>query len=279
MNEVKEIAITGGKGGTGKSTVTLLLAREFVEQGKKVVVVDSDVECPNDYLLWGQKLDHSVDKVYAHFPTLDKDKCTKCGLCVKACRNNAIFQPPGEYPVFNYDLCSGCGACWNVCPFGAIVPKKKEIGQIFINTMEENLVLITGLAKPMLEETSPVVRGARDYAQNYAREKGFDVVLIDTAPGTHCSVIHALVNTDLVYTVTEPTPMGAYDLNLILDLVDKLDLPAEIILNRSGVGNKDKVKKVAENYKVDINREIPYSEELAHLYSQGKLLDFDIKKE
>ncbi len=32
-----------GKGGSGKSTITSLLARQYASEGKRVVVVDSDV--------------------------------------------------------------------------------------------------------------------------------------------------------------------------------------------------------------------------------------------
>jgi len=274
MSRIKEIAVTGGKGGTGKSTATILLAKKFFQAGKKVLVVDADVECPNDYLLLNQSLSTVVEKAYAQFPTLDKEKCRQCGLCAEACPNNAIFQAPGEYPVFNYDLCDGCGTCWNVCPYGAIIPKKKEIGKIYKNDIKEGFSLITGAAKPILEETSPVVQKAREVARAYAQEKGFDLILIDTAPGTHCSVIRALMNTDLVYAVTEPTPMGAYDLDLILDLVKKLDLKAEVVLNKAGVGKREKIEKVVRDYKLKITEEIPYSKKLAELYSRNKLSEF-----
>ena len=40
----RKIAITGGKGGTGKSTVAVLLANDYAKQGKKVVLVDSAKE-------------------------------------------------------------------------------------------------------------------------------------------------------------------------------------------------------------------------------------------
>lgn len=113
---MQKIAISGGKGGTGKSTVAILLANKFIKENKRVILCDCDVECPNDYLLLGQKLEKPREKVFAEFPRLNKNKCKKCGLGVKTCRNNAIFQTPGKYPVFIKDLCSGCGACWIVCP-------------------------------------------------------------------------------------------------------------------------------------------------------------------
>ncbi len=53
--KIKKIAITGGKGGTGKSTFSVLLANKLIKQGHRVALVDVDVECPNDYLLLNQK--------------------------------------------------------------------------------------------------------------------------------------------------------------------------------------------------------------------------------
>jgi len=47
---MKIIGITGGKGGTGKSTVATALAFEL-GKNKKVLLVDADVDCPNDHLL------------------------------------------------------------------------------------------------------------------------------------------------------------------------------------------------------------------------------------
>jgi cellulose biosynthesis protein BcsQ len=40
----KIIAVTGAKGGVGKSTVTLLLAWEFSRRGKTVAVIDADIQ-------------------------------------------------------------------------------------------------------------------------------------------------------------------------------------------------------------------------------------------
>jgi len=272
---MKKLAITGGKGGTGKSTVAVLMASNFARQGKKVVLVDCDVECPNDYLLVGAKLQKPRKKIYAEFPKLDKKKCTKCGLCVKTCKENAIFQKPGEYPIFIKDLCSGCGACWTVCPYGAIKTKKEEIGKVYLNRIK-NFWLITGEAKAGLEETGPVVTETKKFALNLAKKVKADYVLFDTAPGTHCPVISALLGCDFAYCVTEPTPMGAYDLDLILDLCKKLKIPAKIILNQADLGDKERVQKIAKKYKIKIEKEIPYSKEIVKAYSRGSLLNFKL---
>jgi MinD superfamily P-loop ATPase len=289
---MKKIAITGGKGGIGKSTVAVLLANKLFKENKKVVLVDCDVECPNDYLLLRQKLGKARAYVYAEFPLLDKTKCQKCGRCVSVCRSHAIFQAPQKYPVFLPELCSACGACWFICPYGAIKTKKVKIGRIYLNKVPakgeahpgrqsfqpkvQSFYLITGIANPALEETSPVVRKTKEFALNFAKKLRADYAIFDTAAGTHCLVIAALMNTDLAYAVTEPTPMGAYDLRLILDLLKKMKIKFEIILNQSNLVEKDRIEKLFKKMKIKkFDQTIPYSKELAQAYSQGKLLDFN----
>ena len=46
-----KIAITGGKGGTGKSTISTALAIELATGQNKVLLVDADVECPDDHII------------------------------------------------------------------------------------------------------------------------------------------------------------------------------------------------------------------------------------
>ena len=273
---MEKIAVSGGKGGVGKSTVVILFANQLIKEGKKVLLCDCDVECPNDYLLLGQKLKKSAEKVYAEFPKLNKKKCKKCGLCAKTCRSNAIFQPPGKYPIFIKNLCSACGACWLVCPQKAITPQKEEIGQVFVNRVKNNFWLVTGSAKAGLEETGPVVTQTKKFVLKLAKKIKPDFLLFDTAPGTHCPVISAILDCDLVYCVTEPTPIGAYDLNLILDLCQKLKVPAKIILNQADLGDKRKILPALKKFKVKIEKEIPYSKRLVEAYSKGKLLNFEL---
>jgi len=273
---MEKIAVSGGKGGVGKSTVVILFANQLIKEGKKVLLCDCDVECPNDYLLLAQNLKKPVEKVYAEFPKLNKKKCKKCGLCAKTCRSNAIFQTPGKYPIFIKNLCSACGACWLVCPQKAITPQKEEIGQVFVNRVKNNFWLVTGSAKAGLEETGPVVTQTKKFVLKLAKKIKPDFLLFDTAPGTHCPVISAILDCDLVYCVTEPTPMGAYDLNLILDLCQKLKVPAKIILNQADLGDKRKILPALKKFKVKIEKEIPYSKRLVEAYSKGKLLNFEL---
>lgn len=276
--KIKKIAITGGKGGTGKSTFSILFAKELLKKGKKVVLVDCDVECPNDYLLLGKKLKNLSKLIFATFPKLDKRKCRKCGLCSKVCKENAIFFVPGNYPLFIKELCSGCKACIISCPFSAIKEEKEKVGEIYLNKIKNNFYLITGITKVGVEETGPVVREVKNFAQKFAKKIKADFILFDSPPGVHCPVISTVLGTDLVYLVTEPTPMGEHDLEQILILCKKLKLKTKIILNQSNLGEKKGIEKISKKYKVKIEKEIPYSEEIAKAYSKGRLLEINFKK-
>ena len=266
---MEKIASTGVKGGVGKSTFAILLAFKL-SRDKKVVLCDCDVECPNDYLILKQKLE-GPKPVYQEYPELDKEKCKKCGLCSKTCKEHAIFWVKDKHPTFFYDLCSGCGACWIVCPNKAIKTKKEVVGESFINKVSDNFWLVTGKSKAGVSETGPIVRAVKDRAIRFAEDLNADYLLIDTSPGAHCNVIQALLDCDKAYIVTEPTPLGAHDLNLILELTQKLKIPSEIVLNKADIGNRKLIEKIAKKFKVKISIEIPYSEELVKAYCEKDL--------
>ena len=54
--------------------------------------------------------------------SIDIDKCTGCGVCVRACPEEAIESMGKKIPpVLHDDKCIRCGACHDVCRFDAIV--------------------------------------------------------------------------------------------------------------------------------------------------------------
>jgi len=53
-------------------------------------------------------------------PVIDKEKCTKCGLCWIMCPEGCIVRRPDGYYEVEEDYCSGCGMCESVCAPKAI---------------------------------------------------------------------------------------------------------------------------------------------------------------
>lgn len=51
---------------------------------------------------------------------MDKETCSKCGLCAHICPKGAIEARPGQVPVYLPQKCIGCGACMQICPTHSI---------------------------------------------------------------------------------------------------------------------------------------------------------------
>jgi ferredoxin len=59
---------------------------------------------------------------------IDRERCTGCGACFRACNVKAIALPPGvqfaqktdRYAVADEEICLGCGACIAACKLGAL---------------------------------------------------------------------------------------------------------------------------------------------------------------
>ncbi len=268
-----KIAITGGKGGTGKSTIATALAVELAKK-YKVILVDADVECPDDHIILSIKRKILKD-VKAFLPLFNDEKCLKCGKCSDFCKENAIIQLKDKIPFVLEGQCNGCEACFLICPNEAISNKEQIIGSIYHGSYDfdsENygkLILISGEMSVGCKTSSPVVAATLDFVSTLEK---YDFLLIDTAAGTHCNVITALMGADLALAVTEPTPFGKHDLNIILKLLNLLKIKSEIIINKSDMGDLSLIKELKGSHDINIISEIPYTKRIIKSYSEGTII-------
>ena len=271
-NSVPTVAVTGGKGGTGKTTVAVNLGLGLSAKGLKVLLVDADVDGPCCATLLGVKLGEG-EVASTFLPIIDGAKCVGCRKCVEVCHDHALVGLQGETPRLFEELCSGCKACQLACEHGAITDSYKEIGTIY-TADAVGLKIIAGELKPS-EPRSPIMARATILkAMRELRSGKYDAAVIDTSPGVHNTVAQALWVADLALAVTEPTPLGAHDLGFILDLAAKLELPTEIVINKSDIpgGLKDELFGIAKKRGIKIAAEIPLDKELLRSYISGEPL-------
>ncbi len=262
---MKIIGITGGKGGTGKSTIATAVAVELAKRGKKVLLCDMDADCPNDHLLLGIKRKQTCE-VFQRIAKWDLDKCDNCGKCAKVCRNNAIVCVAGSTPMFMAKQCNGCGACVIECPTDAISWDKKVVGAIYkgrgfgVDLLSCELEISEPVSEIVVAKACEIIA---------ADKEQYDYILVDTAAGTHCDVIAALGVCDAALCVTEPTPLGAHDLGLICKLLLRMNIDFEVVVNRYEAGRDEIIDARVSKYGKHVFAKVPYSKKIMTDYSNG----------
>ncbi|MEM3525869.1 MAG: ATP-binding protein [Candidatus Jordarchaeaceae archaeon] len=263
----RSFSVTGGKGGTWKSTVEINLAVSFMLDGKKVLLVDADVDSPNIAVLLNvEKLNQR--RVTGFLPEFDSDKCTRCGTCIESCRAHALILPKDRSPVLFPDVCMGCEICRYVCPSDAVKENSKTVGYIYDANYGDIDILVGELELNQVNAVL-IVQKLREEVKKRIKNQSYDVLIVDTSPGAHCGVMRAMEFSDIALPVTEPTPLGVHDLDLILELTHMLNIKPYVVLNRAGIGDDDIVRKVCEKHSAEIISYIPFDMELFECYAKS----------
>lgn len=262
-----KIAIASGKGGTGKTFVSTNLFRAFKDLGYSTLLVDADVECPNSLLFYElKKVDDTIIKEYR--PIIHSDKCLYCGLCADYCEYNAIFYIPELKQIkLLPNLCHGCKACSVACQYGAIEHSDTQIGVVSTFIDKSKNMFFEGRLKEGSVSTVPVIKSTILQASKQLS----DIILIDSPPGTSCPFIQTSIRTDFILLVTEPTPYGLSDLRQAILTLDTMNKNYGVIINRAGLGDMSLYDYLSDN-NIPILGEIPFSKEIARIYTQGNLL-------
>ena len=250
------ISVASGKGGTGKTTVAVGIAKalEFCQ------FLDYDVEAPNASFFLKPSI-KNIEKVSIKHPYFLKETGADFSRFAEFCRFNAVAFVKGEV-VFFPELCHGCGGCILVGPVEAVREKDVEVGTISKGTSKPGINFLMGNLIPGSMRTISIQNKMNEYIDHD------EIVIIDSPPGTSCSMVTTVRNSDYCILVTEPTLFGLNDLEISVEVLKKLDIPFGVIINRDGIGD-DCIENFCNNEKIKIIERIPNDINIARAYSRG----------
>lgn len=252
------ISIASGKGGTGKTIVAATLASVI----PKSTYIDCDVEEPNGHLMLQPKFtsEESVNKL---LPKIDFEKCDFCGKCIEVCEFNALINLKFEILLFE-EMCHSCGACEYFCPQNAITETPKVLGKLRSGITANGIKFYDGLLNIGEATAIPLIKKVKENIDN---EK---INIIDSPPGTSCSMVETVKNSDFCLLVTESTPFGLNDLKLAIDVVKNINVPFGVVINKY-----DETFDELDNYltknQIEVMLRIPFDRKIAEAYSNGIL--------
>jgi MinD superfamily P-loop ATPase len=260
------VALASGKGGTGKTTISLALWEANRERAR---LLDCDVEEPNCHLFIGDGI-LVESPVQLPYPVVDAQRCGQCGKCVEACQFNALALA-GEAGILVFEeLCHSCGACVRACPSRAISEVPAEVGAVVQYEVSGGGDFAQGLLRVGRASAPAVIRAVKKYPWPSKNSDSMAWEILDAPPGTSCSLVATLKGCDVVLLVAEPTPFGLHDLKLAIEYVGKLHKPWAVVVNRDRPGS------LLENYcaeeDIPIWLRIPQDEKIARGYAAGNTL-------
>jgi MinD superfamily P-loop ATPase len=258
---MREIVVLSGKGGTGKTVV----AASFAALADNKVVCDCDVDAANLHLVlqpavrethefWGQKM-----------AVIDREACTGCGLCVEACRFDAIRD-------FQVDplACEGCGFCFHVCPEQAVAMVDTVAGHWYVSDTRHGPLVHARLDAGQ-ENSGKLVAAVRQKARSMAKEEGAAYILSDGPPGIGCPVISSLSGVSLALIVTEPSLSAIHDLERVLAVCRHFRVPALVCINKHDLdeGNSRRIEDHCRKAGIEVAAKIPFDTVVSDAIVQG----------
>jgi MinD superfamily P-loop ATPase len=254
-----KIAVLSGKGGTGKTLVSVNLAAA----AKASTYIDCDVEEPNGHLFFKPE-GISEEEISVKIPNVNNELCNGCRKCVDFCKFNALAYIKNKLIVFD-DVCHSCGGCILVCTEKALTEKAKVIGKIQKGTSDQ-VAIYTGILNTGEASGIPIIKKLLAEKNPESNKQ----TIIDCPPGSACIVMESIKDADYCILVAEPTLFGVHNLNMVYELVKLFNKPFGVVLNKC-LKEENPAEKFCLEKNIKILGRIPFDNKLGTLNSNAEI--------
>jgi MinD superfamily P-loop ATPase len=236
----KKIAVISGKGGVGKTSLVASLASiTHKDTANKIIVLDCDVDAPNLALILPPKSEKDVTITNTYTTKKARfldEKCVQCKQCYDDhfCEFSALkWDENNNVPIIDYLACEGCRACKVLCPEDAFEINPVKSGEILSYMANIGFPLIYGKTQLGSTTSGLLVSEVKERSTELKEFDNTNFVLIDGPPGIGCPVIATVSGLDYIIAITEPTPSGLHDLQRAIEIVNQLNIPFGIVINKA----------------------------------------------
>ena len=226
----KIVAIHSFRGGTGKSNITGNLAINLARQGKRVGIIDTDLQSPGIHVLFGLD-DIAIDR------TINDYLWDECAL-YEAAHNLSSVLP---------EAALSAGGAIHLIPAST---QANDITRILQTTYDKKRLL--------------------DGLQTIADDLQLDVLLIDTHPGISEETLQAIAVCSLLILVLRPDYQDYQGTSVIVELARMLSAQEMMLLVNKALPRFNVAayrEQLEAAYDVPVVDVLPFSEEMMNLAS------------
>jgi MinD-like ATPase involved in chromosome partitioning or flagellar assembly len=223
------------RGGTGKSNTTANVAATLAQRGKRVAIVDTDIQSPGIHVLFQvdpQQLQHTLNDYL-------------WGRCrVEETAVDVSYAATGQ---------AGAGGNGSGSVF--LIPSSIRTGEIA-------RILKEGYDVSMLND------GFRELGERL----GLDYLLIDTHPGVNEETLLSIAISDTLVLILRPDHQDYQGTAVTLELARRLEVPQLLLVVNKALPAFDfrqLADRIASTYRSPVAAVLPLSEDLIRLGSGG----------